>query len=83
MTYKVLHSIVKGKVTGSKRNIIFLQVGESTATTELIVYGPPIFNHEKTQYAVLGKEALIACSLSSYPGIKQVVRLVTIKFIKT
>ena len=70
-------------VRASKCNIFFSQVGENTATTELIVYGPPIFDHEKTQYAVLGKDAQISCSLGSYPGIKQVVRLVTIKFIKT
>lgn len=44
------------------------------ATSELIVNGPPLFNHDSEQSAVLGKSAVVRCSLSSFPGIQKVVR---------
>jgi len=50
------------------------QVGHGEATVELIVRGPPIFNHEKNQYAVLGEDNSVTCSLGSYPGIQHIVR---------
>ena len=48
-------------------------MGNNKATTELIVYGPPIFGHENIQYVVIGEDAEIICSLKSYPGIEHVV----------